>query len=196
MCISVFYHPPSSPSLIFEDLFLYLQSLNIPEFCNYILLGDFIVTILTLFIGSCSTFLILFVYHKLCLNPPTYVLFERYKKLCNRVTTQSRSAKTSFFRQINPCDTKKFWKSVTYLNKNQSSIPVLSQGNTLACTDSEKADILFQLFQPGGTPRGSLLYHATTYQKTTCVQSMRSITPCQLRTLARQQAQIKYQLTC
>ena len=41
VCISVFYRPPSSPSLIFEDLFLYLQSLNIPEFCNYILLGDF-----------------------------------------------------------------------------------------------------------------------------------------------------------
>ena len=74
VCISVFYCPPSSPSLLFEDLFLYLQSLNIPEFCNYILLGILMlisVTILTLFIGSCSTFLI---YHKLCLNPPTHVL--------------------------------------------------------------------------------------------------------------------------
>ena len=68
--------------------------------------------------------------------------FERYKKLRNRVTTQLRGAKTSFFSQINPHDTKKFWKSVKYLNKNQSSIPVLSQGNTLACTDSEKADML------------------------------------------------------
>ena len=34
VCISIFYRPPSSPTLIFEDLFLYLQSLNIPEFCN------------------------------------------------------------------------------------------------------------------------------------------------------------------
>ena len=67
--------------------------------------------------------------------------FERYKKLRNRVTTQLKGAKTTFFRQINPRDTKKFWKSVKYLNKNQSSIPVLSQGNTLACTDSEKADM-------------------------------------------------------
>ena len=41
VCISVFYRPPSSPSLLFEDLFLYLQSLNIPEFYNCILLGDF-----------------------------------------------------------------------------------------------------------------------------------------------------------
>ena len=73
VCISVFYCPPSS-SLIFEDLFLYLQSLNIPEFCNYILSGDCNVIILTLFIRSCSTFKIIFVYHKVCLNPPTYVL--------------------------------------------------------------------------------------------------------------------------
>ena len=36
----------------------------------------------------------------------------------------------------------KFWKSVKYLNKSQSSIPVLSRGNSLACTDSEKADML------------------------------------------------------
>ena len=41
VCISIFYRPPSSPTLIFEDLFWYLQSLNIPEFCNYILLEDF-----------------------------------------------------------------------------------------------------------------------------------------------------------
>ena len=54
VCISVFYRPPSSPSLIFEDLFLYLQSLNIPEF-YYILLGNFNVNF-CLFIGSCSTF--------------------------------------------------------------------------------------------------------------------------------------------
>ena len=101
--------------------------------------------------------------------------FEKYKKLRNRVTTQLRDAKTSFFRQINPRDTKKFWKSVKYLNKNQSSIPVLSQGNTLACTDSawegrHAWKLLFQLFQPGGTPtypRGSLYVWCCTMQQHT-----------------------------
>ena len=161
------------------------------------------VTILALFIGSCSTFLILFVYHKLCLNPPTYVLFERYKKLCNRVTTQSRSAKTSFFRQINPCDTKKFWKSVKYLNKNQSCIPVLSQGNTLACTDSEKADMLGNYFSscfnqavPPLTPGDHSMYDAVPCNNTPEVYLCSVDEICQLRTLAKQQAQIKYQLIC
>ena len=290
VCISVFYRPPSSRSLIFEDLFLYLQSLNIPEFCNYILLGDFNVSfcnythpfyrkLLNIFnsfglsqvvsepthlcsngssslidliavsspslFQSCKTIPPLSSSDHLGLSfesqwkhasqpqshpkrmvwryahadwqmannlieetdwqslitgevdtswnnwqnrlleimrecvphrrlPPRHNLpslskslvqlmrrrnmlfsrskrskkksdFERYKKLRNRVTTQLRGAKTSFF-QINPRDTKKLWKSVKYLNKNQSSIPVLSQGNTLACTDSEKADMLGNYF--------------------------------------------------
>ena len=71
--------------------------------------------------------------------------FERYKKLRNRVTTTKR-CQNRFFRQINPRDTEKFWKSVKYLNKNQSPVPIFSQGNTLACTDSEKADMLGNYF--------------------------------------------------
>ena len=39
--ISLFYWPPNSSSQIFDNLFLYLQSLNVGSFCNYILLGDF-----------------------------------------------------------------------------------------------------------------------------------------------------------
>ena len=39
--VSLFYRPPNSSSQIFDDLFLYLQSLNVGSFCNYILLGDF-----------------------------------------------------------------------------------------------------------------------------------------------------------
>ena len=39
--ISLFYRPPNSSSQVFEDLFLYLQSLNVGSFCSYILLGDF-----------------------------------------------------------------------------------------------------------------------------------------------------------
>ena len=41
VCISLFYRPPNSPPDVLENLFLYLQSLNTSQFCNYILLGDF-----------------------------------------------------------------------------------------------------------------------------------------------------------
>lgn len=41
VCISLFYRPPNSPPDILENLFLYLQSLNTSQFCNYILIGDF-----------------------------------------------------------------------------------------------------------------------------------------------------------
>ena len=68
--MSVFYRPPSSPSLIFEDLFLYLQSLNIPEFCSYVLLGDFNVNFCNYTHPFYRKLLNIFVYHKLCLNPP------------------------------------------------------------------------------------------------------------------------------
>ena len=41
VCISLFYRPPNSPCEVFENLFLYLQSLHTSQFSNYILLGDF-----------------------------------------------------------------------------------------------------------------------------------------------------------
>ena len=39
--ISLFYQPPNSLLQVSEDLFLYLQSLNVGSFYKYILLGDF-----------------------------------------------------------------------------------------------------------------------------------------------------------
>jgi len=68
--ISLFYRPPNSSSQIFDDLFLYLQSLNVGSFCNYILLGDFNVNFVinhTLFIPSCTVFLNHFVCNRLSL---------------------------------------------------------------------------------------------------------------------------------
>ena len=41
VCISLFYRPPNSSCEVFENLFLYLQSLDTSRFSNYILLGDF-----------------------------------------------------------------------------------------------------------------------------------------------------------
>ena len=41
VCISLFYRPPSSPSLFLDTLFSYIESLNIHKYSNFILLGDF-----------------------------------------------------------------------------------------------------------------------------------------------------------
>ena len=39
-CITTFYRPPNSPSSIFDTLFSFLMSLNVPTFLNFVLLGD------------------------------------------------------------------------------------------------------------------------------------------------------------
>lgn len=39
-CISFFYRP-SSPSYIFDSLWIYLEFLSVPQYSNFILLGDF-----------------------------------------------------------------------------------------------------------------------------------------------------------
>lgn len=41
VCISLFYRPPSSSPLILDSLCTYIESLNIHQYSNYILLGDF-----------------------------------------------------------------------------------------------------------------------------------------------------------
>ena len=40
-CISLFYRPPSSSSFIFDTLCTYLESISVPHYSNFILLGDF-----------------------------------------------------------------------------------------------------------------------------------------------------------
>ena len=52
-------------------------------------------------------------------------LSHRYKIARNKVTSLLRKAKHRYFQLLNPVDTKKFWKSVRYIDKKQSSIPVL-----------------------------------------------------------------------
>ena len=76
--------------------------------------------------------------------------FEKYKKLHNRVVAQLRSANPLFSaKSICVILQRNSGKSVKYLNKNQSSIPVFTQGNTLAYADGEKADMLGNYFSSG-----------------------------------------------
>ena len=72
---------------------------------------------------------------------------EKYKRIRNRVVTQLRNAKSSYFKNLNPKgNSKKFWSAVKYLNKKHNSIPVLNHGSMTANTNEEKAEMLNSFF--------------------------------------------------
>ena len=71
---------------------------------------------------------------------------NKYRKLRNRVLTQLRASKATYFKQINPRDAKQFWKAVKYLNKSKTSIPALSRDDTTAHSDEEKAAMISEYF--------------------------------------------------
>ena len=54
--------------------------------------------------------------------------FSKYKAVRNQTLQQLRSSKRLYLAQLNPRDPESFWKTVKFLNKNQNSIPTLSQG--------------------------------------------------------------------
>ena len=70
----------------------------------------------------------------------------RYRKARNRVVSLLRKAKSDYFQQLNPHDSKSFWKAVKYLNKSPTGIPALVYENVEASTDKEKADLLNNFF--------------------------------------------------
>ena len=69
-----------------------------------------------------------------------------YRNARNRVISLLRKAKSRYFHQLNPKDSKKFWKSVKYLNKKQSTIPTLQSDDVSYVTDQEKASKLNSFF--------------------------------------------------
>ena len=71
---------------------------------------------------------------------------EKYRQTRNRVVSQLREAKCRFLKTINPHSAKKFWKAVKHLNKTHCSISVLTNGNTTAHSDREKAEMLSDSF--------------------------------------------------
>ena len=57
-----------------------------------------------------------------------------------------RCAKAEYLRRLNPSNSKQFWKSLKYLNKQSSSVPTLNHNGSEYCTDPEKANILNSYF--------------------------------------------------
>ena len=75
---------------------------------------------------------------------PTH--FAKYKKIRNNVTTMLRSAKQSYFNSLTSANSKQFWKTVKLVNKQQETIPVLSQDKINAITDKKKSNMLNSYF--------------------------------------------------
>ena len=70
----------------------------------------------------------------------------KFRSARNGVISLLRRAKANYFKNLNPRDSKKFWKAVKYLNKQQSTIPTLLQGDQIASSDIHKAELLNAFF--------------------------------------------------
>ena len=114
---------------------------------------------------------------------------SKYRKLRNKVVILMRSAKSSYFERLNPKDKKQFWKAIKYLNKLQSTIPILNYQDSTAESNSEKASLLNEFFStcfnrdippllPADTDQ--ILFHGSLSDKSkaTCGGGWRDILGC------------------
>ena len=75
---------------------------------------------------------------------PTH--FAKYKEIRNDVTMVLRTAKQKYFDSLTSANSKQFWKTVKLVNKQEGSIPTLSQDNVNAGTDEEISNMLNTYF--------------------------------------------------
>ena len=68
--------------------------------------------------------------------------FLKFKQLRNKVVAELRGAKQKFFLDLQSQDSNSFWKKLRQLNPNECTIPTLTKGSVVACTNSEKANLL------------------------------------------------------
>ena len=64
----------------------------------------------------------------------------------NKVVMMLRTDKKLFFNNLNAANNKQFWKTMKYLRKEQSSVPVLSHAGCTANNDKDKASMLNNFF--------------------------------------------------
>ena len=57
-CLSLFYRPPSSSVEVLYSLHSYLESINIPQFSSFVLIGDFNINFLDRTHPSFSSFVV------------------------------------------------------------------------------------------------------------------------------------------
>ena len=71
---------------------------------------------------------------------------EKFKQLRYRVVSKLRSAKTKFFTNLHPHNTKDFWKLVKSVKPRSSTFPTIELGDIVATSDLEKASLLNDVF--------------------------------------------------
>ena len=72
--------------------------------------------------------------------------FTKYRRYRNKIVNYLRNAKRAYFGKLNPRKPKEFWKACKLLRKTPSSIPVLSNNNSTAYTNVDKAELLNSFF--------------------------------------------------
>ena len=70
----------------------------------------------------------------------------KYKRVRNRVVAMLRISKSIYFRNLGCSSQKDFWKAVKLIRREESSIPALKNGPTLATSNSDKALLLNEFF--------------------------------------------------
>ena len=74
------------------------------------------------------------------------VHMRKYRALRNKVVTMLHTDKKLFFNNLNATNNKQFWKTMKYLRKEQSSVPVLSHAGCTANNDKDKTSMLNNFF--------------------------------------------------
>ena len=70
----------------------------------------------------------------------------QYKHVRNRITSQLHHAKQNYFRNLNPSDTKQFWKTIKVLNKQNVHCGNLTHNGIPCPSDLDKAESLNDFF--------------------------------------------------
>ena len=68
--------------------------------------------------------------------------FQKFKQLRNKVVTELKLAKRAFFLDLQTQHPNMFWKKLSLLNSKECTVPTLTKGNVVACTNTEKANLL------------------------------------------------------
>ena len=74
-------------------------------------------------------------------------LRRKYIALRNSLTNLLKSAKKSFFRNVNTTDQKRFWKSVHLLTSSSASVPTLVHDTGVALTSQERQILCLRFLQ-------------------------------------------------
>ena len=97
--------------------------------------------------------------------------FTKYKQYRNKILNSLRSAKKAYFCRLNPRKPKDFWKACKLLNKTPSSIPVISNNNSTACTNVDKAELLNSFFASCFN-KSHLPLDESDYQSISCTEGI------------------------